>query len=132
MNIIQQYASGKHVHEIPCFQVVNDSTLITSPDHALAFKAMRLITNLQYWDRAWIVQEKILPSKATVVLGCHSMPWKGFIHAADGVLGTDGDPVRRGVCAQRGRRLPGAEAGRHRERGDRGRGRHQDDLARGL
>ncbi|KAL8907164.1 MAG: hypothetical protein Q9207_001586 [Kuettlingeria erythrocarpa] len=36
--VVQEFASGKHVHEISCFQLINESTIITSPDYAIGLK----------------------------------------------------------------------------------------------
>ncbi len=41
MDIIQELASEKHVHEISCFQLINESKMITSPDYAIGVSHFR-------------------------------------------------------------------------------------------
>lgn len=81
MAIIQEYANERHVQELSCFKLINESTLALSTESTIGFEGLSLITSLPYWDRAWIVQENILPAKATVVLGSSTMPWKTVLHA---------------------------------------------------
>jgi hypothetical protein len=85
MRIIEEYSTGKHVQEISCFKVINNSLVVPS-DHALDLQGLTLIATLPYWDRAWIVQEKILAPKATAILGSCSLPWITFTTAAQEYL----------------------------------------------
>ena len=45
--IVQELASEKHVHEISCFQLINESTIITSPGYAIGVSHFRSLGRIR-------------------------------------------------------------------------------------
>ncbi|TID21403.1 HET-domain-containing protein [Venturia nashicola] len=83
VEIIRQLGSGKHYHEMACFQVLENSKLSVASSYTQGFEAIKLISRLPYWERAWVLQENILPTEAIAYLGSYSMPWKSFKNVAE-------------------------------------------------
>lgn len=63
-----------------------DNTLSTRLLSGGSLEAMELSSKLPYWDRAWIVQENILPVKATAVLGSSTLEWADFFKASQSFI----------------------------------------------
>lgn len=82
LGLIEEFGNGKHLHEAYCFERVDDITLIPSPEHKRSLEGFRLIAGLPYWDRVWVVQEIVLPSKLTAILGSASISWDSFLSGA--------------------------------------------------
>lgn len=66
-----------------CFQVLENSELSVTPSYTKGWEAIKLISRLPYWERAWVLQENILPTRAIAYLGRYSLPWKWFTNVGE-------------------------------------------------
>lgn len=76
-------SGNKHIRDWP-FLVHNpdkDAWEITET-FKNAIKGMEKLVSLAYWTRIWIMQEAILPPRATVVYGSFAAPWNMFAQSS--------------------------------------------------
>jgi hypothetical protein len=75
-------SSRRHLNEIPLFVERAGGLAMASPSAQQAIEAFVSVMNVAWWRRIWVIQETILPPRATVILGSVQMLWEGFAVAA--------------------------------------------------
>ena len=75
--LLYTLTSGCHMNELPCFVWDDDDKMLklSGKRFQAAFKALVDLLSLPWWTRIWVVQEAVLPPKATVVLGSLHAQW---------------------------------------------------------
>jgi len=73
---IQCLAENTHSH------LYNDPGVRLYLYQRRVIRALKVIMECAWWDRIWVVQETILPPKATVIFGSAVAPWLMFVEAA--------------------------------------------------
>lgn len=98
---LRHMAEGRHIAQFPLLEVDDAGRLRASPDWAPCVHALLDILLRPWWRRMWIVQETVLPPKATIHLGNISAPFSMFEAAVENWLAHS-----RGCCSNIVSELP--------------------------
>ncbi|KAF2493461.1 HET-domain-containing protein [Lophium mytilinum] len=79
--IVYMMSCMDHVRDLPFLTQRAGNHLSVSNDYVNGFKCLDAFLDLPYWSRIWVVQEMILPPRATVVYGSVVLPWQMFADA---------------------------------------------------
>jgi hypothetical protein len=84
LEILKLFAADKHFYEMPFFRVTPMSTIdIDFGDIWYAsLRSLSEILNRPWWKRIWIVQEAVLPVKATINIGIYHIDLSVFLIAS--------------------------------------------------
>jgi hypothetical protein len=82
IRVIQWLASDVHLDELP-FVCDADPTIMPFSEHGpLLLRAFIRFVEKPWWKRAWVIQEIVLPPKATVHVGFVSTSWELMVAAS--------------------------------------------------
>lgn len=81
--LVEHFATDKHFDELPSYHK-DQSTDVWKSDTNNAelisiWEGFELLTKSPWWQRAWTVQEAVLPDQAVVMYGTWRTPWESVL-----------------------------------------------------
>jgi hypothetical protein len=84
VSILANPKYGHGAYELPVFKIsVMQEGLRVVDQNLRCIHALNALMHLPWWNRIWVVQEAILPRRATVFCGKLHAPWELFAKAAN-------------------------------------------------
>ena len=74
IGILELFATGRHLYQMPFFKVTGPETIEPCPTWAASLRVLSIILSRPWWTRVWIVQEVVLSTQATVHIGEYKIP----------------------------------------------------------
>jgi hypothetical protein len=81
-NLLSHLAQGRHIHELPVFDVPQNGKPIYSHAGQRALRALTFIARNPWWQRIWAVQEIVLPENVRIVWANNWEHWSIIVRAA--------------------------------------------------
>ena len=72
---------GAHLYDLAFFQRSGEYILQSTTKWEQAIRGLEIITKSPWWNRIWVLQETVLPPRATIHFGNITIPWKTIAQA---------------------------------------------------
>ncbi|KAE9366699.1 HET-domain-containing protein [Stipitochalara longipes BDJ] len=74
---------GAHLYDLAFFQRSGEYKLQSITKWEQAMKGLEMILNSPWWNRVWVLQETVLPQRATIQFGNITFPWQMIAQATE-------------------------------------------------
>ena len=82
LSLVSELAQGKHLEDIQLLDFREGEWDPCDDDPSLALQGINVLLHRPWWERVWVIQEAVIPSKTVVTAGYLQLEWKHFVDAA--------------------------------------------------
>ena len=82
LSLLSELAQDKHLEDIQLLDFREGEWDPWDDDPSLALQGINVLLHRPWWERVWVIQEAVIPSKTVVTTGYLQLDWKHFMDAA--------------------------------------------------